>query len=103
MLTVFVTMDVHPERVDEFLAGLLANAEATRSEPGCLRFEIHRSVESPERFMLYEIYRDDDAFYHEHRGAPHYPAWREVVERCVVPGSSSNTYARPVNPEVMPA
>lgn len=51
---------------------------------------------------FYEIYRDRRAFEVEHRSAPHYADWRAVVERCVVPGSSSNTYAAPLFPEDIP-
>jgi hypothetical protein len=35
----------------------------------------------------------------DHRGAAHYPVWREVSARCVVPGTHVNTYAEPVYPK----
>ena len=73
-----------PSHVDEFLTGIRANATASlRDEPGCLRFDVHRSVDDACRFVLYEIYRDRAAFTDDHRAAPHYAAWRTVAARCV--------------------
>lgn len=103
MFTVIVILDVIPERETEFLEGLHRNARATlANEPGCLRFDIHRLADAPHRFLLYELYASERAFYEEHRAAPHYAAWRAVAERCVVPGSHVNTYATPAFPEDIP-
>ena len=75
--------DVHRDRepdgatgpVEEFLDGIHANARASvRDEPGCLRFDVHRSTEQPHRFVLYEIYASAVAFYTQHRKEPHYVA-----------------------------
>jgi autoinducer 2-degrading protein len=103
MFTVIVTLDVREERLGEFIEGIRANATATlRDEPGCLRFDVHRSLDAPARFHFYEIYADRDAFELAHRSAPHYAAWRNVVARCVVPGSHSNLLASPEFPEDIP-
>lgn len=99
MFTVIVTMDVVPERRDEFVAGLQANVRSTLSEPGCLRFDVHCRVEDPNRFVLYELYESEKAFFEGHRQAPHYAPWREFAARCVVPGTHVNLYAHPVFPE----
>jgi autoinducer 2-degrading protein len=103
MYTVIVTLDVREDRVDEFLSGIHANAAATlRDEPGCIRFDVHRNLEHPNRFHFYEIYTDREAFEVAHRSAPHYAAWRRVVARCVVPESHSNLYAEPAFPDDIP-
>jgi autoinducer 2-degrading protein len=103
MFTVVVDLVVRPERLEEFLAGIHANAVASlRDEPGCLRFDVHRSTEQPNRFLLYEIYADPDAFYVAHREAPHYAAWREVAAGCLVEGGHVNTFAVPAFPEDIP-
>ena len=100
MYTVLVTLDVRPERLEEFLSGVRANARASlRDEPGCLRFDVHRSVDDPNRFVLHEIYRERDAFTDEHRAATHYAAWREVASRCVRPGGHVNAFLTPVFPD----
>ena len=93
----FVTLDVHADRLDEFVDAITANAAASlRDEPGCLAFDVHQDVETPTRFYLYEVYADEDAFRIAHRSAPHYARWREAAKRCVVDGSHKNAFARPI-------
>ena len=101
MFTVIVTLEVKPDLVDEFLAGIAVNARASlRDEPGCLRFDVHRIAGDPNRFLLYEIYTDEPAFSEAHRAAPHYADWLKVVDRCVQ--TKTNTYATPVFPTDIP-
>ena len=48
---------------EEHIAALLpAVAAASEAEPGCLLFWVHRSIEDPARFFLYEQYTDRAAF-----------------------------------------
>ena len=103
MFTVIVNLTVRPDRVEEFLDGIHANALASvRDEPGCLRFDVHRSTEQPHRFVLYEIYASPGAFYTKHLSEPHYVAWREVATRCVEAGGQVNTFAVPAFPDDLP-
>jgi autoinducer 2-degrading protein len=100
MYTVLVDLTVHPEHIDEFLDGIRTNSRASlRDEPGCLRFDVHRRIDDPNRFMLHEVYVDEDAFRVAHREAPHYALWRQVAARCVVDGGHVNTFATPAFPE----
>jgi (4S)-4-hydroxy-5-phosphonooxypentane-2,3-dione isomerase len=97
MYTLFVTLDVHPGRLDEFVEAIATNAAASlRDEPGCLAFDVHQDIETQTRFYLYEIYVDEDAFRIVHRGTPHYARWQEAAKVCVVEGSHKNTFARPI-------
>ncbi len=91
MFSLVVQMAVRPERREEFLAGMTANAEASvRDEPGCLRFDVSSVAADPNRFFLYEIYTDADAF-EAHKASPHFAQWRQIAERVLVPGSQVNT------------
>ena len=45
--------------------------EASRKEPGCLLYQVHRHRTDPRRFFLYEQYKDDAAL-EAHRVAPHF-------------------------------
>jgi autoinducer 2-degrading protein len=103
MFTVIVDLSVRAKRVEEFLAGIHENARASlRDEAGCLRFDVHRRIDDPSRFVLHELYTDADAFYIAHRQAPHYATWRAVAERCVEPGGQVNTFASPAFPDDVP-
>ena len=102
MYTVFVVADVSADGVEEFVDAIRINSEASlRNEVGCLRFDVHRSLEDPLRFYLYEIYRDEHAFLVEHRSAAHYATFREVVSR-VLPAGVVNVFAEPLFPERIP-
>ncbi|TYL51756.1 antibiotic biosynthesis monooxygenase [Nocardioides sp. BGMRC 2183] len=102
MLTVLVDLHVRPDRLEEFVEAIGTNARASlRDEPGCLRFDVHRQIDDPTRFVLHEIYRDADAFYLEHRATAHYAVWKEVAARCVVPGGHVNTFATPLVPDTL--
>jgi (4S)-4-hydroxy-5-phosphonooxypentane-2,3-dione isomerase len=83
MFSLVVQMEVRPGRREEFLAGMSANAEASvRDEPGCLRFDVS-SVEGDEnRFVLYELYADAEAFA-AHKASPHFARWREIAEQVL--------------------
>jgi len=103
MYTVLVNLTVRTDLVDEFVDGIRVNAAASlRDETGCLRFDVNRSTERPNEFILYELYADEDAFYVAHRKAPHYAEWKRVAAKCVMPGGHINTFAHPVFPEAIP-
>lgn len=70
-----VILNVHFEAVpghEEELAGqLLALVAPTRSEPGCLTYELHRDPENPAKFMFYERFVSQEAL-DAHLAAPHF-------------------------------
>jgi quinol monooxygenase YgiN len=77
-------MEVRPGRREEFLAGMAANAEASvRHEPGCVRFDVCSVEADQNRFVLYELYVDADAFA-AHKASPHFAAWRAIAEEVLV-------------------
>lgn len=55
------------ERVAELLRRLAA---ATREEPGCVQYEVHRDRADPRAFFLLERYADEDAL-RAHEATPH--------------------------------
>jgi autoinducer 2-degrading protein len=84
MFSLVVQMEVRPERREEFLAGMTANAETSvREEPGCLRFDVSAVAGDPNRFFLYELYTDAAAF-EAHKASAHFAQWRTVAEQVVV-------------------
>ena len=89
MFSLVVQMHVRPGRREEFLAGMAANADASvREEPGCLRFDVCSVDGEGNRFLLYELYRDAEAFA-AHKATPHFARWRTVAARVVE--SQANT------------
>jgi autoinducer 2-degrading protein len=97
MYTVVVNTVIREERLAEFIEGILANAESSlRDEPGCLRFDVHQSLEDPTLFLFHEIYTSRDAFEYAHRQSAHYREFRRVVDACVIAERHVNTYFTPL-------
>jgi quinol monooxygenase YgiN len=83
MFSLMVQLEVRPEDRDEFLAAITVNAEASvRDEPGCHRFDVTAVEGDGNRFVLYELYDDAEAF-EAHKRAPHFAAWRRVADRVL--------------------
>ena len=78
MYVVCVHVHVQPEHRVAFLAATLDNAQATILEPGNLRFDVLHRTDDANRFLLYEVYRDEAAM-EAHKQTPHYAAWRDAV------------------------
>ena len=70
-----------PENADVFGRALTRLAEACRAEPGCLSYEVFRSVEQPEHYVSIERYADAEAFA-AHRASDHF---REIGLGEVMP------------------
>ena len=91
MIALIVSLDVIPERLDDFTAAITTNAQRTfHDEPGCLDFAVTPDLADPHHCVFYELYTDEEAVA-AHRAAPHFAQWREAADRCVVPGSQVNT------------
>jgi autoinducer 2-degrading protein len=78
MICVAVTYLIQPGHEDEAVSLFRELIPATRAEPGCRMYLVHRSTTEPRKFFLYEQY-DDQAALDAHRAAPHF-------ERCVKNG-----------------
>ncbi len=78
MHVTLVHVHVKPEHVEAFVEATRANHEASIREPGNLRFDVLRSPDDPERFLIYELYRDAEAAA-AHKDTAHYLAWRDLV------------------------
>jgi autoinducer 2-degrading protein len=103
MYTVIVSLRVKPELVDRFLEVMGENSRASRrDEPGCLRFDVHRDLDDPTHFLLYELYADERAFTQDHRGAPHYQRWRAAAAELLEPDGQVSTFATPAFPADLP-
>lgn len=54
------------------VTSIFANlTEASRQEPGCVTYQVHRHKTEPRRFFIYEQYKDDAAL-EAHRATAHF-------------------------------
>jgi quinol monooxygenase YgiN len=77
-LVIFATFVPEPGHEQAVQHALQAVLPATRSEPGCLRFDLYVSVEPVTTFRLFEIFSSHEAM-HAHRDTDHYRAFRAAV------------------------
>ena len=67
-----VEVSIKPARLNDFLDLIKYDAEHSENdEPGCLRFDVLRDTEDPNKFYYYEVYKDEAARM-AHRETPHY-------------------------------
>ena len=78
MYVVCVTIFVKSEFVQSFIEATFDNARNTRKEAGNVRFDVIQAEENPNRFMLYECYREKEDFA-KHQQTEHYVRWKQTV------------------------
>ena len=78
MFVAAVHVFVKPEAIDAFMELIRADQEGTLAEPGCVRFDVVRSVEDPHEFLIWEVYLDGDAAAF-HKTTPHYLEFKEKM------------------------
>ena len=78
MFVVVVRVHVKVASLPAFIEATLANATATRHEPGNVRFDVLQQNEDPTRFTLYEVYPDEAGF-KAHQQTTHYLTWKAAV------------------------
>ena len=83
MYVVTVTFDVDPERIEEFRAAMVRQAENSRArEAGCRQFDVCVDPDNEARIFLYEIY-DDAAAFQIHLDSAHFHNFDETVRPWV--------------------
>lgn len=76
---VFVTVEIEPNCVKDFLTAMSEDVQKSRCnqlDPGCMRFDLLRSRDDPNKFVFYEAYVDDDAAAF-HKTTNHYNCWAD--------------------------
>ena len=57
-----VNITTKPGTRTAFMEKLAANAAAARAESGCLTFDVLVNPEDPDKIMLFEVYKSEEAF-----------------------------------------
>ncbi len=61
---------------------LIKILEPTRSEIGCIKYDLHQDLDDPSVFMFYEIWATKEAWI-AHDSTPHINAFRKAIEGMV--------------------
>jgi autoinducer 2-degrading protein len=78
MIVTFVHVWVKEPYVDDFIKATIENHEHTVLEPGNLRFDFLRDANNPNKFVLYEVFKSEEAIT-AHKETKHYLNWKDAV------------------------
>lgn len=71
MHVTLVEINIHEDKIDEFIEVFRQNHLGSVQEEGNLRFDVLQDPEVNSRFYIYEAYKDEDAVAF-HKTTPHY-------------------------------
>lgn len=89
------TFTAQPGQGDRIAALLHDFAEVVRAEEGTVVFDACRLADDPDRFFVYEVYRDDEAF-QAHLAAPAGIPFNAELQTLIVEPSSQLTFLQRV-------
>jgi quinol monooxygenase YgiN len=69
-LTAVTFVQGQPGKGEEVKRELLSLTAPTRAEPGAITYDLYQSVDRPDRFMRFEVWRDARAL-EDHKRTPH--------------------------------
>ncbi len=78
MFATLVHVHVESKHVAEFIEATRLNHEQSIQESGNLRFDILQDESDPSKFILYEVYKTQEAV-NAHKETPHYLRGRDTV------------------------
>ena len=50
-----MSVEIKPDRIDDFLKAIFIDAEGSRLEDGCYRFDVCQDIENPNLFKFFDI------------------------------------------------
>jgi len=78
-VTLLVSVEINPDRLSEFKKVIAIDAEGSRLEDGCFRFDVLQDPEDSHKFTFYEAYVNSEAV-DFHRNTPHFKQWAAFKE-----------------------
>lgn len=81
-LTIVANIKAKPDKIDLVKAELEKLVPITRSEKGCLQYDLHQDNENPAHFMFYENWESRD-LWQTHMNAQHLQDYMTATEGAV--------------------
>ena len=83
MYIVVVHSHIQDEHIERFREITIQNAEASRREEGCVRFDVIQQADDPSRFTFIEMFKskEDGA---KHLETSHFKKWLEEAPSLMV-------------------
>jgi quinol monooxygenase YgiN len=81
-LTIVANIHANAEKIELVKSELLKLIPITRSEKGCIDYDLHQDNENPAHFTFYENWESRE-LWQEHMNAPHLAAYMAATEGAV--------------------
>ena len=81
-LTIVAHITAKPDQIDLVKGELEKLVPITRSEQGCVQYDLHQDNENPAHFMFYENWENRD-LWQLHMNAPHLAAYMAATDGAV--------------------
>ncbi len=81
-LTIVANIHANPDQIDLVKAELEKLVPITRTEEGCILYELHRDNENPAHFMFYENWESRE-LWQTHMNAPHLAVYMKATDGAV--------------------
>lgn len=81
-ITICAILKAKSGQEEQLLDELLKLIKPSRSEKGCIQYQLHRSVEEKGTFVFYETWADQNAI-NEHVNTEHYKTYRINIETII--------------------
>jgi quinol monooxygenase YgiN len=98
MLVVHVFVHVKADQIEAFKNATIENAGNSIKEPGIARFDLIQQSDDPTKFVLVEVYRNEDAPA-QHKETAHYLRWRDTVADMMAEPRQSIKYTNVFPPD----
>jgi autoinducer 2-degrading protein len=99
MIVRIIDVHVNKQNIEDFKRISVQNRGGSIQERGVFRFDVLQSDSDPQHFVLYEVYRDQQATL-DHKETEHYQRWRDEAEPMMARKreSTSCTPVAPIDP-----
>lgn len=81
-LTLVATIKAKADAQDQISQALHDLLAPTRAEDGCINYDLHRSIDDPSLFVLYENWASK-ALWERHMQSPHLQAYQAITNGLV--------------------
>ncbi len=87
-LTIVVHVHANSDQIDLVKSELEKLVPITRTEEGCIQYDLHQDNENPAHFVFYENWESRE-LWQTHMDAPHLDAYRSAVDGAIADFSLS--------------
>jgi quinol monooxygenase YgiN len=81
-LTIVANITAKADNIEQVKAALQKLIATTRSEAGCLQYDLHQDNENPAHFMFYENW-ESRALWQQHMAAPHLAEYAAATDGAI--------------------